>query len=87
MILTILQIISVFNIRECHLHCINKNGKFFTSEYGKHCQIFHMDPKKVYPPPNIPNLFQCSRDIYISTYHTPESCCVTKTKPCREVCL
>lgn len=87
MILTILQIFSVFNIRECHLHCLKKDGKFFTSEYGKRCQIFHIDPRDAYPAPNMPNLFQCNRDIYTSKYHTPESCCVTMTKPCREACL
>ena len=87
MLLTILHIVAILNHRDCHSHCLGKNGKFFVSEQGKLCKVFHIDPKELHPPQYIPNLSRCDRDLYISKYYTPESCCVTSRTPCRENCL
>ena len=87
MLLTVLHIIGILNNRDCHFHCLQKNGKFFVSAQGKNCKIFHVDPRDLQPPQYIPNLSQCDRNLYVSKYYTPESCCVTFRTPCRESCL
>jgi len=87
MLLTMVHILGVLNTRDCHSQCIKKKGKFFVSQHGKRCKIFHVDPAELVPPQYIPGLSQCDLNLYISNYYTPESCCVTLKAPCRENCL
>lgn len=85
MLNVLLMFLSFYDIRHCHSLCLKRNALFFESKGAKQCKLYFIDPRKLSAP--IEGALACNKEVFMSNYYTPESCCVTKKNNCREICL
>ena len=77
--------LSIYDVRHCHSLCLKRNALFFDYKDGKKCKLYYVNPEQFAVP--VRDALTCSKEVFMSNYYTPESCCVTKKSVCNEICL